>query len=140
VNILNKNMKPIKTFKQFESYSENKINLNYDRVLPRDLFNEAKLLKCVGRLCLLIHDDKAPDGVKFEHNSDAFEIGMTTDGDLTISNIKFFINDKEIMFVTRYNNKANYPFFVQDEEYLDHRVFDEQGNLDNEFIQFCKTI
>lgn len=131
-------MKPIKTFKQFESYSENKINLNYDRVIPRDLFNEAKLLKCVGRLCLLIHDDKAPDNVKFEHDSGSFEIGMTTDGDLTISNVKFSINDKEFMFIARYNNKSNYPFFVQDEEYLDHRVFDEQGNLDLEFVEFCK--
>ena len=131
-------MKPIKTFKQFESYSENKINLNYDRVIPRDLFNEAKLLKCVGRLCLLIHDEKAPDNIKFEHDSGSFEIGMTADGDLTISNVKFSINDKEIMFVARYNDKSNYPFFAQDEEYTDYRVFDEQGNFDIEFVEFCK--
>ena len=30
--------------------------MSYTRVLPRDLFNEAKLLKCVGQLALLIYD------------------------------------------------------------------------------------
>ncbi len=30
--------------------------MTYHRVLPRDAFNEAKLLKCIGKLTLLIED------------------------------------------------------------------------------------
>lgn len=36
----------------------------YQRVIPRDLFNEAKLLKCLGRLSLFIHDGKSPPILK----------------------------------------------------------------------------
>ena len=33
-----------------------KIWAKYERVVPRDLFNEAILLKCMGKVCLLIED------------------------------------------------------------------------------------
>ena len=39
------------------------MNTQYERVIPRDLFNEAKLLKCVGLLVLKIHDGENPANV-----------------------------------------------------------------------------
>ena len=44
----------------------------YTRVLPRDLFNEAKLMKCMGLLTLLIHDELIPDCLKFEYDQEPF--------------------------------------------------------------------
>ena len=49
----------------------------YKRVLPRDLFNEAKLLKCLGRLCLLIEDDMCK--LEYDHDdefAEGFVIGQ----------------------------------------------------------------
>lgn len=63
------------------------MNRNYFRVLPRDLFNEAKLLKCVGRLCLLIHDRTAPESLAFEENGEPFRVALLDEGSLTIANL-----------------------------------------------------
>jgi hypothetical protein len=36
--------------------------VSYFRVIPRDLFNEASLLKCYGRLAILLDDMRSPLG------------------------------------------------------------------------------
>lgn len=36
--------------------------MSYFRVIPRDLFNEASLLKCYGRLAILLDDMRSPLG------------------------------------------------------------------------------
>lgn len=62
----------------------------YQRVLPRDLFNESKLLKCIGQLVLLIHDGNCPNGLAFTHHDEddePFIIRLMEDGHLTITNI-----------------------------------------------------
>ena len=41
--------------------------MNYQRVIPRDLFNEASLLKCLGQLALL-HHDRPVEGLEIEHS------------------------------------------------------------------------
>jgi len=89
------------------------MNINYNRVIPRDLFNESKLLKCIGKLTLLIHDNLAPFGLKFEHDEEPFKIGLTNCGHLKIQNITFVYSshtDFELGFKTVYNSKSNFPF------------------------------
>lgn len=116
-------------------------NTQYTRVIPRDLFNESKLLKCIGRLILLIHDNvNLPSPMSFHHDDEPFNIGLLDDGTLTITNINIWIKKKQFLFKTIYNSKSNYPLYVQDNNYTDYRVFDENGNFENEFVNFCKTI
>ena len=43
----------------------------YTREIPRDLFNEANLLKCYGRLALLAMNTP---GLEVDHNGDLFDI------------------------------------------------------------------
>ena len=55
--------------------------MTYRRVLPRDLFNEAKLLKCLGQLALIIHDGQdsagqTVQGLLFMH-VDEMDLGFT---------------------------------------------------------------
>lgn len=112
---------------------------NYIRVIPRDLFNEAKLLKCLGQLCLNIHNGTIPCKITVEENGSPFDIRLLDEGALIIDNLTFKIKGIRCYFKTTYNSKSNYPLHCEhnDCEYL---VFDEQGNFDEEFIQFCKTI
>ena len=63
---------------------------NYTRVLPGDLFNEAKLLKCIGRLVLLIEDRESITGLTFQFDDAPFNIVQDpSDGSIAIHNIRF---------------------------------------------------
>lgn len=54
---------------------------NYTRVIPRNFFNEAKLLKCFGKLSLAVLDCQTPPGIKIDiHDTGApFQIELTDD-------------------------------------------------------------
>lgn len=124
-------MKNISNWKKFNESS------NYGRVLPRDLFNEAKLLKCIGRLCLLIHDDKGL-GITFTYNDMPFDIRQnTSDGSLSIENIKFEYNNTPLNLSTRLNSKAPYPLELS-EESID--VFEDNGEFTQDFKDYLTSV
>lgn len=114
------------------------MNSHYLRVTPRDFFNEAKLLKCMGRLCLLIHDELTPVKMTRSENGEPFNIALTMDEFLIVTNTHIAINGTVCRFKTAYNSKENYPFYVEHEE-IEYLVFDEQGEFHKEFIDFCNT-
>jgi hypothetical protein len=113
--------------------------MGYQRVIPRDLFNEASLLKCVGRLSLLIHNRSAPPNLRLEHfgTSAGFQIYQDPDdGSIAISNISLFRNNKGGFDLWRpLNSRDPWPLYV---DYKDNeaRVFDHEGNLSPEFIEW----
>jgi len=116
------------------------MDIHYQRVCPRDLFNEAKLLKCMGLLCLKILDGLAPYDLKYDDEDiEGFNVGLMDEGYLTITNLPFTLNGREIQFCTTYNSKSNYPLFA----YVDYEeipVFDEIGELTPEFISFTQKV
>lgn len=113
--------------------------MTYKRVLPRDLFNEAKLLKCAGHLCLAILQDEPPSKMSHNEMKGPFKIELLPEGSLFISNLHFILNGKEFLFKTTYNSKSNYPFYMEF-EYCDYLVFDENGDFDKEFIEICENL
>jgi len=118
------------------------MNKDYPRVMPRDLFNESKLLKCMGRLMLLIHDDLTPKGVKMgydERYEEPFEIALMDEGALTITNLKISVHKRIITFKTIYNRKDLYPLFAE-YDYVDYTVFDDNGNWHEEFLELCNLL
>jgi hypothetical protein len=104
---------------------------NYNRVIPRDIFNEAKLLKCIGKICLLIHDNKI-NGLNIVHEDQSKGFEITQDpnsGDISVENIYFFDNaGTPVYFYTKLNSKDNYPMFM---EYKDAEYYpiSEDGKL-----------
>ena len=115
-------------------------NAHFNRVIPRDLFNESKLLKSMGRLCLLIHDQNTPVDMKYEHDGNPFKIALTDAGNLHVSNIVIYIKDQQYDFHTTYNSKDIYPLYVMDEEYVEYEVFDDKGEFTTEFVEFSENI
>lgn len=113
--------------------------MNYQRVLPRDLFNEAKLLKCMGMVCLKILDYQTPCPMSHNEIDEGFEIELLEEGSLTISNLHIAIKGKNFLFKTTYNSKSNYPLYLEYDS-CDYQVFDESGNWDTEFIEFCESV
>lgn len=113
------------------------MDMLYYRVLPRDLFNEAKLLKCIGHLVLKIHDHMAPNGLRFEHDGEPFEIALIDDGHLTVTNIVFAIGDTFLLFKTAYNSKAPYPLLCEHDN-IEWNVFLDSGEFDQAFVKLIE--
>lgn len=118
-------------------------DIHYMRVFPRDLFNEAKLLKCAGLLCLKILDYQAPKELSYndDENDTSPLIGLSDDGSLSMTNLNVMINGKRAVFITTYNSKSNYPFYMRIygkryDEFEDIPVFTESGEFETEFLEY----
>jgi uncharacterized membrane protein len=114
----------------------------YRRVVPRDLFNEAKLLKCLGKIAIGILDGKLSQyGVEedFSNENMGFVIDQNEDGGIFCLNYKIFKNKKEVQLFSGLNSKLNWPLMTIDhrEEYI--HVFDDDGNFSEDFIKFLKS-
>lgn len=106
------------------------------------MFNESKLLKCIGQLCLKIHDRQTPVKMDFYHDegdSEGFEIGLIETGELAIVNLRIYVKKISLLFKSQYNSKSPYPLLVEHKN-CDYPVFDDQGEWDQEFIDFCNTL
>lgn len=111
---------------------------NYNRVIPRDFFNEAKLLKCMGVISLAILDNKMPKGIKmsFEETGEPFEVALSDEGSLFVANYPVTINGESYILKTTYNSKQNYPLFFDTQNYEEIEVLDESGNFTTKFIEY----
>lgn len=111
---------------------------NYIRIVPRDFFNESKLLKCMGQLYLKNLDCQFPPDfqVEIEESGEPFEIQLTDDGRLFVSNYTVIINGRNLNFSTIYNSQDDYPMVcIYDGERI--VVFDDNGNFTFEFYNLC---
>lgn len=117
----------------------------YTRVIPRDLFNESKLLKCLGQLALIAHDghdgkrSAASLRVIFDDDGGFIIDQRADDGGLYVTNLVVTIKGKAVEVYSAYNSKAAYPllFAWRDEE---GEVFNDDGTLSNEFYELIKEI
>jgi len=113
--------------------------MNYQRVLPRDLFNESKLLKCLGKISLLILDRFI--GLRFEHHdaNQGFHVCQNEDGDLYCDNLRFYLpGHRQVYFYSLYNCKSPWPLICIDDDEGVIEVFDDNGELSNDFKQFLE--
>jgi len=116
---------------------------SYTRVWPRDLFNEAKLLKCLGQLTLLAHDGECK--LRFDHDTSTY-LGFTieqnpADGAVYCPNFKAYtLDDRRLDLYTPLNSRESYPLLCHDaiggEEY---EVFTDNGKLTEEFQEIIEA-
>lgn len=111
--------------------------MTYIRVIPRDLFNEAKLLKCFGQLALKVLDGLVPEGlvISIDENGEPFQIELADDGYLFIANYETTVNGQPVVFRSLYNSKSNWPFYCTLSEGDEVAVFDERGEFTLEFVE-----
>lgn len=109
--------------------------MSYRRVIPRDLFNEAKLLKCMGQLALLVHDGKLPS-VTIIHDGSPFTIEQAPDGDLYLPGVRVFVGGEPLTMGTVLNSKEPYPLIFGEEQ---HPVFDNNGQPSFEFLVYIRN-
>lgn len=120
---------------------------NYTRVVPRDLFNEAKLLKCLGQLFLIYHDgvdankSSLPVGFRIEHD-DSEAAGFSVvqnqdDGGLEVANINCSYKGFRIRLYSSYNSRQAYPlnYDIEGGNTPSGEVFNEDGSLSGAFLE-----
>lgn len=104
--------------------------MSYTRVLPRDLFNESKLLKCLGQLSLCILDRRVnglPLVEIFEGNE--FQVIQNPlDGSLSCLNYRLYLENVEIELFTPLNSRNEYPLIGRYKD-GDYYLFDENGKF-----------
>lgn len=106
----------------------------YKRVLPRDAFNDANLLKCIGRLTMLIEDGFIP-WLSYEYDGEAFNIHKDdSDGSIYVANIRFFKTmpggDKiEMLHFRPLNSQDNWPLILTVDGWDYYDVFSDKGEF-----------
>lgn len=111
--------------------------MTYQRVIPRDLFNEASLLKCYGRLWIVL-DNTQGHKARLHHDGGAFEPQQdSTDGSLTLwPSVEFIIDGQLPVRLWRpLNSREPWPLYamVQNGEFNEVEVFDINGYLTDTF-------
>lgn len=103
--------------------------MSYLRVLPRDAFNEANLLKCVGKLTLLIEDQMLPNWT-YEFDNEAFAIEQDeSDGSISVANIRFFHVGEWVRIYTPMNCKRAWPACAYGGSLEGDFIFDDAGKI-----------
>jgi hypothetical protein len=109
--------------------------MSYLRVIPRDLFNEANLLKCYGRLYILT------EGNRIAHFStdclDVFEVDQREeDGYTFIRDLEFIIGEHHYRLVRPLNSREGWPLYAEqigNPDFEQVAVFNKDGKLSAEF-------
>lgn len=109
--------------------------MTYIRVIPRDLFNESKLLKCLGKL--VIEAERHPEIAIEQIGGDraGFDIRQNeADGGLWARNIHVSISGVHITVQTAYNSKQDWPLYASNPAGDVVSVFNHDGSLTCEFL------
>lgn len=111
--------------------------MSYIREIPRDLFNEANLLKCYGRIYINLETADAP-GVElvYDDGDRAFEVEQDICGDLTITNVKLMVRGVECKLYRPLNSREEWPLNMRDADYVETPVFDADGSFSAEMLEF----
>lgn len=111
---------------------------NYIRVLPRDLFNEASLLKCYGALWIALDNLEGAKAGFDEEDVNAFEIGQDPNsGALTVANLTFYVRGERYYLMRPLNSRNPWPLWLEGDDDSDFdpiAVFDDAGNLSVEML------
>lgn len=119
--------------------------MTYQRVIPRDFFNEAKLLKCWGQLALKLHDGvKLPgwhEGVRLSIVSESdrgWAISQDpVDGALFLPGVDLHAirghRGFYVVLSTEYNSRDPYPMTINA---IGERVFGDDGEWTDEAREY----
>lgn len=113
----------------------------YRRVIPRDLFNESKLLKCLGQLSLLAHDQLLP-GLEMDNSGGPFVIDQRPeDGGLYVrSGVVCSVAKTPLTLYSHYNSKKPYPLLCANNDWEEIWVFHDDGGVTEEFGAYVQSL
>jgi hypothetical protein len=114
--------------------------MNYQRIAPRDVFNEANFLKCIGQITHFIEAGTLKN-VSFNHqlfNNDWVKFELDSDGELILKEHLFYrASDGEAINLSRnVNARGEWPILLVTEEWEYIDIFDSKGEISLEFEEW----
>lgn len=125
-------------FSQRETRDQ-KDTMSYYRVIPRDLFNEANFLKCLGQLAILHLDGMLPENVGIDHDGKRFKVYQDEDGSLRIKNFTLTIAGERIDLYRPLNSREDWPLWFERGDEIEGTVFDKHGEISADFKSICES-
>lgn len=113
--------------------------MTYIRVVPRDLFNESNLLKCLGHIALGIHDGKLP-GLRLL--SEDFDSGFVVEqrsstGEFYCPEFQLYNPHVGMLYHAQpLNSREPYALFLFDDQDEEYAVFNDDGSLHDDMRLF----
>ncbi len=112
--------------------------MSYTREIPRDLFNEASLLKCFGRLYICL-ESRLGRNITLKHGGEAFDVRQDkSDGSIYLANVTLHIGGQKCELRRPLNSREPWPLWVEtiggDYDFDAIKVFTECGELSPEFL------
>lgn len=116
----------------------------YDRVVPRDLFNEADLLKCMGRLSIALGGTQGHCARIVEDSVPEFRIGQDpSSGSIEVANLTFEVAGIRHRLVRPLNSREAWPLRVEAvdpaSDFESLPVFDDDGSLSDDFADLIRA-
>lgn len=112
--------------------------MSYIRVIPRDLFNEANLLKCYGQIYINLETAEAPH-VELEHNGEAFDVQQDEgSGGLYVANVTLKVHGQACKLLRGHNSRRAWPLYLTDNNGEEIEVFAEDGSFSPEMTAFLQ--
>lgn len=109
------------------------------RVIPRDLFNEAKMLAMVSKFAKDVNQGKMPGGFIGKLNK-KWTVALSEDGELYISGFDLTYKGQKANLTMNYNagktNRFPLQVTVENMDLYSVSIYDENGELDSDMIQF----
>ena len=115
----------------------------YVRVLPRDLFNEASLLKCMGRIVILLQETPDHHAEIVEEQVDRFRVSQdASSGSIRLSNVTFVVRGVPHLLERPLNARSPWPLIVagdgRDPDFEEVQVFEDDGSFTGEMLELIR--
>lgn len=110
----------------------------YTRVIPRDLFNEASLLKCLGRLAILLENRNGAARFDAEDLPSFDIVQREDDGAIYMENLRLAVGEERYRLSRPLNSRRPWPLYAElidasDFDPVD--VYDDEGNLTADMLK-----
>jgi len=119
--------------------------MTYNRVIPRDLFNEGNLLKCYGQIYIEL--ERLPAGTRAElveslGCGEAFRIVQDESGRLTIANVHLIVRGENCWLSRGLNSREAWPLWLEGTDSRGEidpiEVFDAHGHFSPDMLAFIR--
>lgn len=109
--------------------------MTYTRVIPRDLFNEANLLKCYGQI--YINLERMNVDARLIEPDGAFRIEQNdATGGTWVTNVPFIVRGERVELERPLNSREPFPLYATTRDDAEYCVFNDDGSFTDEFTAF----
>ncbi len=110
---------------------------NYTRVVPRDLFNEASLLKCYGQIYLNLERGRYEAELTEPLIGEPFRVVQNdATGGITLANVHLIVRGERCALERPLNSRDPFPMYLTTSDDGEISVFNDDGTFTEDMVAF----